>query len=50
MKAYYSTRYGGADVSQYGDYPDPSVTGNQVLVEVKAVSINPVDFKVKRVI
>ena len=48
MKAYYSTRYGGADVSQYGDYPDPSVTGNQVLVEVKAVSINPVDFKVKR--
>jgi NADPH:quinone reductase-like Zn-dependent oxidoreductase len=48
MKAYYSTRYGGADVSQYGDYPDPSVAGNQVLVEVKAVSINPVDFKVKR--
>jgi NADPH:quinone reductase-like Zn-dependent oxidoreductase len=48
MKAYYSTCYGGADVSQYGDYPDPSVAGNQVLVEVKAVSINPVDFKVKR--
>jgi NADPH:quinone reductase-like Zn-dependent oxidoreductase len=48
MKAYYSTGYGGPDVSQYGDYPDPSVTPNQVLVEVKAVSINPVDFKVKR--
>lgn len=48
MKAYYSTGYGGADVSKYGDYPDPSVAGTQVLVEVKAVSINPVDFKVKR--
>jgi NADPH:quinone reductase-like Zn-dependent oxidoreductase len=48
MKAYYSTSYGGADVSQYGDYPDPSVAVNKVLVEVKAVSINPVDFKVKR--
>jgi NADPH:quinone reductase-like Zn-dependent oxidoreductase len=47
MKAYYSTGYGGADVSQYGDFPDPTVAGNEVLVEVRAVSINPVDFKVK---
>jgi NADPH:quinone reductase-like Zn-dependent oxidoreductase len=48
MKAYYSTGYGGSDSSQYGDYPDPSPATNQVVVEVKAVSINPVDFKVKR--
>jgi NADPH:quinone reductase-like Zn-dependent oxidoreductase len=35
-------------VSQYGDFPDPSAGNGQILVEVKAVSINPVDYKVKR--
>ena len=48
MKAYYSTAYGGAEVAHYGDYPDPIITDDQLLVEVKAVSINPVDYKVKR--
>lgn len=48
MKAYYSTAYGGPEVSRYGDYPDPSAGNGQLLIEVKAVSINPVDYKVKR--
>jgi NADPH:quinone reductase-like Zn-dependent oxidoreductase len=48
MKAYYSTAYGGPEVSQYGDFPDPSAGNGQLLVEVKAVSINPVDYKVKQ--
>jgi NADPH:quinone reductase-like Zn-dependent oxidoreductase len=48
MKAYFSTAYGGPEVSQYGDFPDPSAGNSQVLVEVKAVSVNPVDYKVKR--
>jgi NADPH:quinone reductase-like Zn-dependent oxidoreductase len=48
MKAYYSTAYGGSEVSFYGDYPDPEPVSGELLVEVKAVSINPVDFKVKR--
>jgi NADPH:quinone reductase-like Zn-dependent oxidoreductase len=48
MKAYYSTAYGGPEVSQYGDFPDPSAGDGQLLVEVKAVSINPVDYKVKQ--
>jgi NADPH:quinone reductase-like Zn-dependent oxidoreductase len=48
MKAYYSTAYGGPEVSFYGDLPDPSPAASQVLIEVKAVSINPVDYKVKR--
>jgi NADPH:quinone reductase-like Zn-dependent oxidoreductase len=48
MKAYYSSAYGGPEVSQYGDFPDPSAGNGQLLVEVKAVSINPVDYKVKR--
>ena len=40
--------YGGADKSTIGDLPDPVPGKNQILVEVKAASINPVDFKVKR--
>jgi len=48
MKAYYSTAYGGPDVSRYGDYPDPEAGDGQLLIEVRAVSINPVDYKVKR--
>jgi NADPH:quinone reductase-like Zn-dependent oxidoreductase len=48
MKAYYSNSYGGAEVSTYGDYPDPVTGSNQLLIEVRAVSINPVDFKIKR--
>lgn len=48
MKAYYSNAYGGAESSVYGDYPDPVAGKTQLLVEVRAVSINPVDFKVKR--
>jgi NADPH:quinone reductase-like Zn-dependent oxidoreductase len=48
MKAYFSTAYGGPEVSWYGDFPDPSAGNGQILVEVKAVSINPVDYKVKR--
>ncbi|MFH0843736.1 MAG: NAD(P)-dependent alcohol dehydrogenase [Bacteroidota bacterium] len=48
MKAFYSTAYGGPEVSHYGDLPDPSAGKEELLVEVKAVSINPVDYKVKR--
>jgi NADPH:quinone reductase-like Zn-dependent oxidoreductase len=48
MKAYYSTSYGGPEKSVFGDLPDPVPGKKQLLVEVKASSINPVDYKVKR--
>jgi NADPH:quinone reductase-like Zn-dependent oxidoreductase len=48
VKAYYSTAFGGAEASVYGDYPDPVCGSGQLLIEVKAVSINPVDYKIKR--
>jgi NADPH:quinone reductase-like Zn-dependent oxidoreductase len=47
MKAHYSTAYGGSEVSVYGDLPDPSPGVNQVLIEVNAASINPVDWKIR---
>jgi NADPH:quinone reductase-like Zn-dependent oxidoreductase len=48
MKAYYSTAYGGSESSVYGDLPDPAAEAAQLLIEVKAVSINPVDWKIKQ--
>lgn len=48
MKAYYSKAYGNSEASAYGDLPDPVAGPGQVLVEVKAVSINPVDWKIRR--
>jgi NADPH:quinone reductase-like Zn-dependent oxidoreductase len=47
MKAFYLLSYGGSDSSIYGDLPDPLVGIDEVLIQVKAVSINPVDYKVK---
>ena len=46
MKAYYSTRYGGPEYSFYGDLPDTVIKPGELLIEVKAVSINPVDYKI----
>jgi NADPH:quinone reductase-like Zn-dependent oxidoreductase len=48
MKAFYIKSYGGPEASVYGGLPDPVAGKDQLLVEVKAVSINPVDFKLKR--
>lgn len=48
MKAYYSKAYGDSGVSAFGELPDPVAGPRQVLVEIKAVSINPVDWKIRR--
>jgi NADPH:quinone reductase-like Zn-dependent oxidoreductase len=41
------TGYGGPEVMQYGDVEIFSLQNGQALVKVKAVSINPVDWKVR---
>jgi len=46
MKAYYSTKYGGPEFAFYGDLPDAVAKTGEILIEVKAVSINPVDYKI----
>ncbi|MEU3688838.1 NADP-dependent oxidoreductase [Streptomyces narbonensis] len=45
MKAISYSRYGGPEVLEYGDLPDPKVGPDAVLVEVRAASVNPVDWK-----
>ena len=48
MKAYYSTKYGGPEYAFYGELPDIIARPGEMLVEIKAVSINPVDYKIMK--
>lgn len=43
MKAVVIHQYGGPEVLQFEDYPDPEPSAGEVLLEVIASSINPVD-------
>ncbi len=47
MKAAYITRTGPPEVIHYGDLPAPDVRDTQVLVQVKAVALNPIDTYVR---
>lgn len=47
MKAAYIEQTGPPDSILYGDLPDPQPTGSQVLVEVKAVAVNPIDTYIR---
>ena len=45
MKAIVVHQYGGPDVLKYEDYPDPVAGPGDVLVQVAAASVNPIDLK-----
>jgi NADPH:quinone reductase-like Zn-dependent oxidoreductase len=47
MKASFITAYGGLDVIQFGELPDPVQGDAQILVQIKAVSLNPIDYKIR---
>lgn len=48
MKAAYIEQVGPPETIHYGEVPDPpDPTGSQVLVEVKAVAVNPVDTYIR---
>jgi alcohol dehydrogenase-like protein len=44
MKAIFIRRYGGPEVLEYGEFPDPVVGDGDVLVKVAAAAINPIDI------
>jgi NADPH:quinone reductase-like Zn-dependent oxidoreductase len=48
MKALYFKEHGDLDMIQYGDVPDPEVGKDEVLVRVRACSINHLDIWVRR--
>ena len=47
MKAAYIEKTGSVDQITYGDLPKPKATGAQVVVQVKAVSVNPIDTYIR---
>ncbi|MFJ9605604.1 NADP-dependent oxidoreductase [Kitasatospora sp. NPDC101176] len=47
MKAIAINRYGGPEVVEYTELPDPKVGPDSVLVQVRAAGVNPVDWKVR---
>jgi alcohol dehydrogenase len=47
MKSVVAQRYGGPEVLELVDRYEPVVDGRDVLIEVKAASLNPLDFKIR---
>jgi len=48
MKAFYITSYKRPEGIVYGELADPVPATDQLLVQIKAVSVNPVDYKILR--
>ncbi len=48
MKSSYLKSYGRPDSFQYGELPEPVIKPGTLLVRIKAVSVNPVDWKIKQ--
>ena len=44
MKAVVYRRYGGPEVLEYTDVPDPKLSQTSVLVRVRAAALNPADY------
>jgi NADPH:quinone reductase-like Zn-dependent oxidoreductase len=47
MKAVFIEKFGGPEVLQYGDLPDPNAGPGEVVVDVVAASVNAADWKVR---
>jgi len=47
MKAVFIEKFGGPEVLQYGDRPDPVPGAGEVVVDVHAASVNGADWKVR---
>lgn len=47
MKAAFIERFGGPEVFQYGDLPDPAAAPGEVVVDIVAASVNAADWKVR---
>jgi NADPH:quinone reductase-like Zn-dependent oxidoreductase len=47
MKAAYIEAYGGSDQLKIGELPNPQIGPKDVLIEVHAASVNPVDWKIR---
>src|SRR2546428_1052746 len=47
MKASFFSRFGGPEVLQYGNLPDPVPAAGEVVVDIHAASVNAADWKMR---
>ena len=47
MKAFIVDRYGSNDGMRAGEMPDPELRDDDVLVQINAASVNPLDLKIR---
>lgn len=47
MKAFFINRYGKSDVLRSGELPEPTARDDDVLVQVHAAGVNPLDYKIR---
>ena len=47
MRAAYFTKFGGPEVLQYGDLPDPAPKPAEIVVDIHAASVNAADWKLR---
>lgn len=47
MKAYGFTEYGGAETQDWLELSEPTPMGHEIVVEVRAAGVNPVDWKIR---
>lgn len=48
MRAAFFGRFGGPEVLEYGELPDPVPAAGEVLIDVHAASVNAADWKMRR--
>ena len=48
MRAIQFTEFGGPEVLQVADLPEPHAASNQIRIVVRAAGINPIDWKIRR--
>lgn len=47
MKAFILDRYGRGKALRFGELPQPDLKDTDVLVEIRAASVNPIDYKIR---
>jgi len=47
MRAAFFRRFGGPEVLEYGELPDPAPAAGEVLIEIHAASVNAADWKMR---
>jgi NADPH:quinone reductase-like Zn-dependent oxidoreductase len=47
MKASFFRKYGGPEVLEYGDLPDPAPAAGEILIDIHAASVNAADWKMR---